>query len=86
MLCMSFFAGILLVYLNAEIYDVSEKRVSILQLISCFRIGAQLLYVPLGTYLSGSMATEWIMIYATIILLISVIPLFLMNWIRKKSK
>ncbi|MHA1146910.1 MAG: hypothetical protein ACTSR8_01550 [Promethearchaeota archaeon] len=79
MLTMNFFSGVTLVFLNAEIYEISKKKVAILQFIACFRIGAQLLFVPLGTYLSVFMMTEWIIITSMIILLFSLIPLVIIS-------
>jgi MFS family permease len=67
--------GFLIVNLISLMIDVSKKQVLIFQIIAASIALAKLVLVPLGTYLSGVLETEWIIFIAGVLFLLGVIPL-----------
>ncbi|MBD3211317.1 MAG: hypothetical protein GF311_01825 [Candidatus Lokiarchaeota archaeon] len=72
---MQILAGFLIVNLITLMIDVSGKKVLIFQIIATSIALAKLILVPLGTYLSGFIDTEWIIFIAGILFLMAIIPL-----------
>ncbi|MBD3213875.1 MAG: hypothetical protein GF311_14795 [Candidatus Lokiarchaeota archaeon] len=68
-------AGFLIVNLISLMIDVSKKQVLIFQIIAAFIALAKLVLVPIGTFLSGIIDTQWIIFIAGVLFLFSVIPL-----------
>jgi len=68
-------AGFLIVNLISLMIDVSHKKVIIFQIIASAIALAKLVLVPLGTYLSDFLATEWIIFIAGLVFLIAIVPL-----------
>ncbi|MHA1283338.1 MAG: MFS transporter [Promethearchaeota archaeon] len=75
---MQFFAAFALVNAYCLMITYSTKQVLPFQIISCFAVLAQVIFVPLGTYMSGIMATEYIIIIAGILSIVSAMVLILL--------
>lgn len=76
------FAGFLLVNVITLMIDISKKKVVYFQIMAVFSIFARILFIPLGTYLSDYIATEWIIFVSGVIVLVSIIPM----WFIKAEK
>ncbi|MHA1293198.1 MAG: hypothetical protein ACTSQJ_11060 [Promethearchaeota archaeon] len=69
------FAGFILINMISMMIDLSNKKVFIYQIMASFIILAQVVYIPLGTYLSIFIATEFIIILAGVLIIVSIIPI-----------
>ena len=76
------FAGFLLVNVITLMIDISKKKVVYFQIMAVFSIFALILFIPLGTYLSDYIATEWIIFVSGVIVLVSIVPM----WFIKAEK
>ncbi|MFX1395059.1 MAG: MFS transporter, partial [Promethearchaeota archaeon] len=70
-----FIAGFVLINSMMMTIDLSKKKVMYFQIIMSFAILANVVFIPLGTYLSIYIQTEFIAMLAGIIILFSLIPL-----------
>ncbi|MGQ4873656.1 MAG: MFS transporter [Promethearchaeia archaeon] len=75
---MQFLAAFALVNAYCLMITYSKKQVLPFQIISCFVVLAQVIFIPLGTYMSGIMATEYIIIIAGILSIASAMVLILL--------
>ena len=71
--------GFITVNLTSLMIDVSKEKVTIFQLIAAFVVLARVILIPLGTYLSSFLGTEWIIFIAGGLFILAVIPLIFMN-------
>lgn len=81
---MQIFSGFIVVNLIALMIEYSQKRAVYFQLMTASAILAIVVFVPLGTYLSLFIATEFIFVAAGVMKLISIIPILLL--IKKNQK
>ncbi len=78
-------SGFLIVNVMALMNTYSQKRVLYYQVMALFAIIATVIFIPLGTYLSSFMMTEYIIAIAGIFRLISVFPILLLNREKKEQ-
>jgi len=69
-------AGFVLINYLSLFLKYSKKQVVYFQLMGTFTILAQIVFTPLGTYLSYLIPTEFIILISGILACIAVIPLF----------
>ncbi len=79
------FAGFLLVNLISCIMEASDKKAFKYHIISIFVVLTQIIFVPLGIYLSTMISTEMIILLVGVLTTSSIIPLFFVNF-QKESK
>ncbi|TFG13558.1 MAG: hypothetical protein EU535_04795 [Promethearchaeota archaeon] len=70
------FAGFVVINMTSLMIDISKKNVMIFQILIAFTILARVIFVPLGTYLSIIISTEFIILISGLLIILSVIPLF----------
>ena len=73
------FAGFLLINIIAIMIDLSRKKVVYYQTMAAFIILARIIFVPLGTYLSAIIPTEFIIVTSGILLILSIIPILFLE-------
>jgi MFS family permease len=69
-------SGLLLINMITIMIDLSEKHVLVFQVMASFTILARVIFIPLGTALSASIATEIIIMIAGILTAISAVPVY----------
>jgi MFS family permease len=72
-------SGFITVNLTSLMVDVSKEKVTIFQLIAAFIVLARVILIPVGTYLSSFLGTEWIIFIAGALFLLALIPLTFIN-------
>lgn len=72
-------SGFITVNLTSLMIDVSKEKVTIFQLVAAFIVLARVILIPLGTYLSSFLGTEWIIFIAGGLFLLAIIPLIFIN-------
>lgn len=78
-------SGFLLINVLALMMKYSKRKVVYFQIMSTFAILANIIFIPLGTYLSAFIPTEIIIVYAGIMKILIIIPaLFMMD--KNKNK
>ena len=82
---MQIFSGFILVNLIALMIEFSKKRAVYFQLMTASAILAIVIFVPLGTYLSLFIATEFIFVAAGVMKLLSIIPILLLRERNQKA-
>ena len=70
-----FISGILLVNLLSVMMELSQNKVFYYQLMALFSIAANVVFIPLSTYLFNHIDTEIIIMIAGILIMISTIPI-----------
>jgi len=68
-------AGFIMVKLTSLMINISQNRVAVYQLMASFSVLGIIIFLPLGTYLSGFVATEFLLVTAGVLFIVSVIPL-----------
>lgn len=71
--------GFITVNLTSLMIDVSNEKVTIFQIIAAFIVLARVILIPLGTFLSSFLETEWIIFFAGGLFLLALIPLIMLN-------
>lgn len=82
---MQIFAGFMVINLISLMIEHSQNKVIYFPIMALFVFLAIVIFIPLGTYLSGFIATELIIVTAGILKILCIIPIYLMN-IDKKEK
>ena len=77
-------AGFIMVNIINLMIDVSQKKVLYYQIMAAFAFLANVIFIPLGTYLSGYVATELIIVIAGVLKLVSLIPIYFLKYKKKK--
>ena len=76
---MQIFSGFIVINIVSIMIKESQDQVTWFQILSCFAILASVIFVPLGTYLSAIIATEFIIVAAGIMQIMTIIPLYFLN-------
>ncbi len=73
-----FFAGFLSIYLIAMVIDLSQEKGTYYQLMASFVVLAEVIFVPLGTYLSGLdfVSAQLLFVITGMAFIVSVIPIY----------
>ncbi len=72
-------AGFLLINMISMIIDLSQKKVLYFQVMASFKALASVIFVPMGTLLSASIATELIIAAAGALIILSAIPMYFLE-------
>jgi len=72
-------SGVILVVLTATMMEVSQKRVLVFQTIAIAFLLSRLILIPLGTYISAYIETEYILVASGILYLIAAIPVSIIS-------
>jgi uncharacterized membrane protein YfcA len=78
--------GFILMNLISLMIDISKERITIFQSIAVFVPLAKVTLVPLGTFLSAYIPSEWIIFIAGVLFMLAVVPLLLIQPPPKVSK
>jgi MFS family permease len=78
--------GFILMNLISLMIDISKERITIFQSIAVFVPLAKVTLVPLGTFLSAYIPSEWIIFIAGVLFMLAVVPLLLIQAPPKVSK
>ena len=65
---------------------ISQKKVVYFQVMATFAILAFVIFIPLGTFLSQYIETELIIVIAGVFKLLSVIPIYFIEYKYDKNK
>ena len=63
----------------------SQNKVVYYQIMGTFAILSVVIFVPLGTYLSALIVTELLIVFAGVLKIVSIIPIFLLIDKNKKK-
>ncbi|MHA1148669.1 MAG: MFS transporter [Promethearchaeota archaeon] len=72
-------SGFILINLIAIMIEISKKKVVIYQILTLSMVGAIWLFIPLGTYLTLFIKTEYIIMVAGVCFLFSIVPLYFLT-------
>ena len=81
---MQIFAGFMVINLISLMIERSQNKVIYYQIMATFVFLATVIFIPLGTYLSGYIATELIIVIAGILKILCIIPIYFLT-INKKD-
>ncbi len=73
-------SGFFLINKTTIMIDLSQKQVVIFQIMASFGILSKVIFIPLGTMLSASISTEVIIMIGGLLLTMSAIPLYLIDY------
>jgi uncharacterized membrane protein HdeD (DUF308 family) len=79
---MQIFSGFILVNIISLMMKYSQKKVFYYQLMSCAVILANVIWIPLGTFLSTHLPTEFIIVIAGGLILCALIPIALLTILK----
>ncbi len=82
---MQLFSGFIVVNLISLMIKYSQNKVVYYQIMATFAILSVVIFVPLGTYLSALIATELLIVFAGVLKIVSIIPIFLLIDKNKKK-
>jgi MFS family permease len=72
-------SGFVTINLTSLMIDVSKEKVTIFQIIAAFTVLAKVILIPLGTYLSSVLTTDWILFMAGGFFILALIPILLIK-------
>ena len=76
-------SGFFLINMITIMIDLSHTKVIIFQIMAAFAILAKVILAPLGVFLSGVITSEFIIMIAGVLQLISIIPIYLIGYNNK---
>ena len=82
---MQLFSAFIVVNLISLMIKYSQNKVVYYQIMATFAIFSVVIFVPLGTYLSALIATELLIVFAGVLKIVSIIPIFLLIDKNKKK-
>ncbi|MFX1446193.1 MAG: MFS transporter [Promethearchaeota archaeon] len=83
---MQIVSGIIVINLISLMIGISHKKVVYFQVMATFVIIAFVIFIPLGTFLSQYIETEFIIVIAGVLKLLSVIPIYFIEYKYEKNK
>jgi hypothetical protein len=79
-------AGFIVINIIAIMIEISQKKVIYYQIMSSSIILASVIFIPLGTYLTYLIPTEFIIITAGILTILSIIPIYFVDYNQQEKK